>query len=183
MDGRPVALAAGFASYGGPRRSPSAAPLPSRPDRDPASCATCHEAIAEEWRASFHRVAYSDVTFQASLALENERDRAFCVACHGPHRETTESPSGIECLDCHAHAHAAAPAHDTSSGCAPCHEFTFPGRTERMQSTLSEHAASHPGSTTCVSCHMPLRDGHRDHRFTGGHDARSVAAAVRVSGE
>jgi hypothetical protein len=163
-----------------------------------ASCETCHAAIAGEWRASFHRTAFTDATFQASLALEEPKEHAFCTRCHAPAATATATATarggvavGVDCVACHARAHASARAHagasasaDTGAGagvCAGCHQFTFgDGRPDLVQETVSEHAASIYAGVGCAGCHMPTRDGHKDHRFVSGHAPSQIARAVDI---
>jgi len=152
-------------------------PVPSARSSE-SGCASCHAEIAGEWRASFHRTAVTDSTFQASLALEEPKDRAFCTNCHAPTRVASE---GVACVSCHAEPHRRKPATAATASCAPCHEFTFEGRTELVQKTLLEHRASAFAGTACVACHMPQRAGHRDHRFVAGHQPAAFREAVHVS--
>jgi hypothetical protein len=159
-------------------------------------CETCHVAIAAEWRASFHRTAFSDATFQASLALEEPKEHAFCTRCHAPAAAIPARgglEAGVDCVACHANAHAHANAgagagagtnanaHANANACAACHEFTFDdGRPDLVQETVSEHAASIYAGVRCAECHMPNRDGHKDHRFVSGHAPAQLARAVHV---
>lgn len=176
---RGVALSVGLvvAALGGAcGRSPGPlAPVARAPEGD---CASCHADVAREWRASFHRAAFSDATFQASLALEEPRGRAFCTHCHAPAQVASE---GVTCVSCHAEPHRGKPASLARASCAPCHEFTFEGRAELVQKTALEHRASAFASTDCVTCHMPARAGHRDHAFVAGHQPAALAPAVHVS--
>ena len=169
--------------------SPAPAPaLIAAADDAAASCETCHAAIASEWRASFHRAAFTDATFQASLAMEEPNEHAFCTRCHAP---AAAAPArggvavGVDCAACHATAHAgvgsaAGPA-AADAACAGCHQFTFgDGRPDLVQETVSEHAASSYAGVRCAECHMPVRDGHRQHRFVSGHAPSQLARAVHV---
>ncbi len=141
-------------------------------------CASCHAEVAAEWRASFHRSAFSDATFQASLALEEPKDRAFCTNCHAPAQVASE---GVTCASCHGQPHRGKPATVAGASCAGCHEFTFEGRSELVQKTASEHRGSAFAGTACAACHMPARSGHRDHRFVAGHQPAALAPSVHVS--
>ncbi len=148
-----------------------------------ATCAGCHAAIAEEWRASFHRTAFSDATFQESLALEETGERAFCTRCHAPAATARRDgvAAGVDCVACHAGAHAGGSESAGASACASCHEFAFDdGRADLVQKTVSEHAASMYAAVGCAECHMPARDGHMDHRFVSGHAPAQIARAVHV---
>jgi hypothetical protein len=152
-----------------------------------AACETCHAAIAGEWRASFHRTAFTDATFQTSLAMEEPKEHAFCTRCHAP--AATERGGvavGVDCVACHARAHpgqshAGAGAGAGAGACAGCHQFTFgDGRPDLVQETVSEHAASIYAGVGCTECHMPARDGHKDHRFVSGHAPSQIARAIHV---
>lgn len=140
-------------------------------------CAACHAEIVAEHRGSYHRAAFTDATFQASLALEAPEDRAFCVDCHAPEPDRA---AGVGCASCHGAAPHDAKVAKRPSSCAPCHEFTFDGRPELVQKTLSEHASSDFAAVACAECHMPKRAGHRDHRFVAGHSPAAWRSSVHV---
>ena len=164
--------------------SPTApGPAPRRRSFDAAElnagCERCHADIAAEQRASLHRVAYTDATYQQQLAKE---PAAFCNSCHAP-----EAPPGapvpealghlgVGCVTCHVvgdkilaapkqegtdhdgehHPLVRTPEFAGPAACAACHEFPFPdSRALLMQSTVREHAASAHAGQSCASCHMP----------------------------
>lgn len=127
--------------------------------------------VTREWASSLHRTSFSDATYQESLALEDPKEHAFCNNCHAPGKQAS---AGVDCASCHE---AKVAARDT---CKNCHEFAFAGRPELVQKTVSEHAASDFASVACIDCHMPARNGHRDHRFLAGHSPERVARAVHV---
>lgn len=173
---------------------PSVAPSTSETNSTNTNCENCHRDIAEEWRGSFHRTAFTDDTFQRSLALEDPRERAFCVQCHAPEKVVA---NGVGCVSCHGqtaprssltaqapHALTRDAAFGTSQACASCHQFTFDaandGRPDLVQKTLDEHAASPFADVSCAGCHMPARKGHRDHSFAGGHALDLLRRSVRV---
>lgn len=217
----PVALGALLATTSAPADvpswpGPSASAIPalvgSRARVD-ATCETCHADVAEEWRASRHRAAFTNPEFQGALAREPAR-AAFCRGCHAPEADPRAAPTtavaeqtpwgrGVTCVSCHLPAGSSAilagpgtakaphalrrePAFTTERACLSCHEFAFPGRTDAMQRTVSEHAEGGAGAS-CADCHMRrTEDGertgrpHASHRFPGGHDAALVSGAVRV---
>jgi len=171
----PEACLTFFLAAGCGRGTPSS---PPSENVKPAShsCDTCHAEIAGEWKDSFHRVSFTDRTFQASLALEEPEEHAFCIGCHAPAGDRT---AGVDCASCHGadpHAKKLA-AVDT---CRNCHEFRFAARAELVQKTVSEHTASDFAGVSCTACHMPSRGGHRDHRFLAGHAPERLAGAVHV---
>jgi hypothetical protein len=161
----------------------------SRPRNEPRfenepryeGCGSCHAAIATEWAGSFHRTAFSDATFQSSLALEEPKEHAFCTRCHAPAAARAGVGVGVDCMSCHGAAPHEKTKKTSTSGCATCHEFTFDdGRPELVQKTVSEHAASEYAGVSCTECHMPSREGHKDHRFLSGHAPERIASAVHV---
>lgn len=195
-------LGAWFSCAGGalPRAARSTARDPLRENRD---CEQCHPDIAAEWRASQHRSAFTDPTFQAALAVE---PRAFCRNCHAPEDpaasvEGGPQTLGVACVTCHLagdailaaprpgvslapHRVARSPAFGTAAACAGCHEFTF-GDDERreapllMQRTATEHAASRHAGRSCADCHMPRgAGGHRSHAFASTRNPQSHRRAV-----
>jgi len=180
-----VVVASTMAACSRARTSPSPAgsPAPATAKGDAEGCASCHAAIADEWRASFHRSAFTDSSFQRSLSLEEPKDRAFCLRCHAPAQETAGRSAGVDCTSCHATPHAPKRVAVGTSACATCHEFAFDdGRADLVQKTVSEHASSPWADVSCSECHMPVRDGHKDHRFVAGHaPTEMIASAVHVS--
>lgn len=172
----------------------SAAPTPGAPTRAARAdeaCGACHAEIAEEWRGSLHRRAFTDAPFARAYARES---RAFCKNCHAPEGDVEV---GVSCASCHApdaraasrpggvHAPMRA-APGPSGACARCHEFAFDGRRDDaalMQSTVGEHAASPFRDTRCDACHMPRVGEHRSHRFGTSQDAAALGAALSVDAQ
>ncbi len=83
-------------------------PFPRLRSFDPVSvnarCEGCHAEIAVEWRASFHRAAYSDPMVQSQLLKE---PFAFCRGCHAPEAD----PAGGDPVE----------RHEMGVGCVTCH--------------------------------------------------------------
>lgn len=204
VDGSSVARAGSATGLPGPapqRRSQSAAAIN-------AECERCHVAIAAEWRDSYHKKAYSDDSFQRALAREPLAFCRRCHAPEAdPQKNATgwARDSGVACVTCHLvgdsirtglggrtgadpspHPVQRDPRLSADAACASCHEFQFPDaharrRPELMQATLREHRASSESATSCIDCHMPREaDGHRSHRFLGGHDTQTVRGALVV---
>jgi hypothetical protein len=121
-----------------------------------ATCVSCHEREAAEWRGSRHRQAYTNRAFQEALRIE---PIAFCRGCHGPESDPAKPPPpavadlGVGCVTCHVveagtvlaaaspatgeppagatrsaapHAILRSPDLGGTAGCAGCHEFRFP---------------------------------------------------------
>jgi len=180
--------------------------------RDPVAenrrCEGCHQEIAAEWRASQHRTAFSDPTFQAALAIE---PKAFCRNCHAPEdpdARTADGPHtlGVGCVSCHlagevvistaepgvsfaSHRVSRSLAFGSAAACAGCHEFPFDDGERRvgaldMQRTVSEHASGPDHERSCASCHMPRTSaGHRSHAFASTRDADSLRGSVIARAE
>lgn len=175
-----------------------------------ARCATCHQEIAAEWRASQHRTSWEDDYFLRSYARE---PLAFCRSCHAPESPAAEEPSaaarssGVGCTTCHvgttgvvgARGHVAAGPRDhdviadprlaTAAACARCHQFDLPSvagiPAGPMQDTHGEHARSAHATTPCQACHMPEiasagGGSHRSHAFRVQGDAAMMARGVNV---
>ncbi len=164
--------------------SPSPAPAPSARAELAGDCAQCHRAETAEWNDSLHRAAFTDGDFQASFALEPV---AFCFGCHAPEAHGRDdvrgAARGVGCTSCHEvpREHGKPGAVATTKSCTSCHEFPFPGNPSFMQSTVSEHARSPFGATSCTSCHLPkVADGHRDHRFHVSRNVPLLRAALQV---
>lgn len=180
--------------------APAGGARPEAAHRANEGCTTCHEAIAQEWRASNHAEAFRHGTFQLAYTIE---PLPFCARCHAPEADAARplppaSDLGVACVTCHpggrrwriAGAATATPLERASAACASCHEFPFPsdgagGPTRLMQKTVSEHAASSARGTACVGCHMrsvaePGGGRHVDHRFFASRSAELVRSAARV---
>lgn len=179
-----------------------------------AACASCHEDIAAEWRRSLHRQSFTNAPFAAAFARE---PLAFCQGCHAPEVVPSRAPPawasdvGVGCVTCHVvggsilagarttaaraapHAVTRDPWFATERACAACHEFDFPGagahaRTEKMQSTVTEHAASSAPERPCAECHMARAagaagDAHRSHDFAASRDPAWLRGAIAVRAE
>jgi len=124
-----------------------------------------------------------------------------CVTCHvtttGSHGTlAATTPSAMRGPSPHPVIRSAVFSGD--GACSSCHEFDFPtgpsgahgpgmGARARMQSTVSEHAASPLHDVPCANCHMPWTgDGttrHRDHRFIASGDPSVLRSAVTVHAE
>lgn len=192
---------------------PRPAPIARAASFDAASanraCASCHTEVADEWRGSMHRQAWSDPVFQKAYAIE---PLAFCRGCHAPEADPRELPSaaardvGVACTTCHvdgghvvgaratepgaaAHAMRVEPGLGTRAACASCHQFDFPGtKGAAMQDTLREHARSSYASVECQDCHMPVvvgADGRarRSHSFSVIGNDELLRSAVNVQAE
>ncbi len=146
-----------------------------------ASCERCHADIAEEWRASQHRVSFTEPFFQRSLAIE---PMPFCRGCHAPEADPHAPPPpalaalGVGCVTCHVtqrgsvfastKAGAASPRpggacslpierderFGTAEACASCHEFSFPEEGLRPTPEMMQSTVSeHRGSPyAAVAC-------------------------------
>lgn len=117
-----------------------------------ATCEGCHAEIAQEWRASQHRISFTDPFFQRALLIE---PMPFCRGCHAPEADPRGAPPaplaalGVGCVTCHvtspgavlgaAKDHPPSPGagscslpitrdarFSTAAACASCHEFNFP---------------------------------------------------------
>lgn len=155
-----------------------------------ARCESCHSEIAREWRASAHRSAYENPSFQQAIALE---PLPFCKGCHAPEAnprrpEPELAALGIACTTCHAIDDARSGRHTndrpaTTKSCASCHEFGFPGTSMKMQLTATEHRDSPFASRSCASCHMPpSQHGGTNHRFAASRDVHMLRSAAKIIG-
>lgn len=155
-----------------------------------AECASCHGDVAKEHDRSFHRVAFTDSTYQASLALEEPKEHAFCNGCHAP-----DGPNdGVGCIACHGatpksvraarapHALTVDPTFATESACASCHQFKLDnGRPDLVQRTIEEHARSELAASPCQQCHMAERGPRRKHVFDSGHSLAWLEGSQKVT--
>lgn len=217
---RTLALIALTACSPGPSDAPQVAPTaalaatmphPAPQTRGDAAarnddCVACHGAIADEWRASLHREAYTHHDFQRSLKRE---PLPFCRGCHAPEADP-RSPEpelaaiGVACVTCHLptgdavlsarpqgaprtadHPVLRTPAFAAPQACGGCHEFPFPDHRpvpEFMQTTLREHAATPHSGRSCADCHMPrTAAGHRSHSFAASRDDEWMRSVVTIT--
>ncbi len=141
---------------------------------DPAGCAECHQAIASEWSASAHAVAWTSPAFREAT---EDYTAAECLGCHAPASLYTSegAPSvrrarrahGVDCQSCHLWEGAlAGPIQQTELPLAPhpvrrvsflYHSAELCGRCH--QETYAEYRAATRDSlgvpATCQECHMP----------------------------
>jgi hypothetical protein len=182
--------------------------------RQNLACEGCHADIAAEWRSSHHRGAYTDAPFQRALAAENQ-NLSFCRGCHAPEAPPDAPPPaelaeiGVACTSCHGtgadllagpsespsaapHPSRRAEAFASASACAGCHEFDFPDsvlrvKPEKMQLTVTEHAASGYGDAACSGCHMPFvgegKSRHRSHAFASSRSVDGHRRALTISAD
>jgi hypothetical protein len=182
--------------------------------RQNLACEGCHADIAAEWRSSHHRSAYTDEPFQRALAAENQ-NLSFCRGCHAPEAPPNAPPPadlaaiGVACTSCHVtgadilaapatnpstapHPSRRADAFASASACAGCHEFDFPDsalrpQPEKMQLTVTEHAASGYNEAACSGCHMPFvgegKGRHRSHAFASSRSVDGHRRALTISAE
>jgi hypothetical protein len=174
------------------------------------ACATCHDAIVDEWRTSRHAMAWTNGIFQREY---QHRPQDWCVNCHAPTPaqqaglaagDTALADQGIDCATCHVragaivsarrsprspHATIAEPSFGTPAFCADCHEFTFPVLDRRGAAT---RMTAHPMQDTIASFRAGPFAGERDgcmtchgsaqnHAFRGGHDAAMRDGAIEVA--
>lgn len=177
-----------------------------------ATCESCHDQEASEWRRSRHRQANTNAAYVAAFAAEPQ---PFCRGCHAPESDPNEAPPkaiseiGVACVTCHVTEDgvvlAAARSGDDpgdaphplrrsaelaqSGACAGCHEFRFPmapsGEDDAlfMQTTLREHARSPAAEKACATCHMPLVQGRRSHAFAEVRDPAWLRQNLQVKAE
>jgi len=149
-----------------------------------ARCGECHDAIAEEWRASAHAAAFVSPLFRAASAdAEFER----CVPCHAPGAllfapgrpaaRAALREEGVHCLACHLDARCPGaiespspdPAEFAMAGPYPATGLVQPHpivvRPDDHRSaafcgrchegTYAEWQRAEGRKPTCQECHMP----------------------------
>lgn len=186
-------------------------PPPTPPAfRTAASCAECHPAIAEQWRASAHAQCWRNPRIRAA---SRDFERQECRACHSPEpvlmHDLSQRPvyrphdqdESVSCVSCHqtAHGMASPRACDASAPCGPvldrrlasveacgtCHDVTHDCVKEWRGTTFERKGVD------CKACHMPesvieVTKGQaprpaRSHAFPGWRDPAMLASAARGS--
>ena len=136
-----------------------------------------------------------------------ERCHAPLAEVNAAHIEGPWSDEGVGCAACHVrdgvvvHARVSGRApHETRldprvgelEGCRACHQFHFPAPERRgqlvhdeaewLQDTVGEWAASAEATAglSCIDCHLPEREGLRDHALPGHRDRSLLANALDV---
>lgn len=164
-----------------------------------ATCTSCHNKQAQEWRGSYHQRANIDPAYVKAFAIEPS---PFCRSCHAPEADPAKEPPiavselGVGCVTCHVTEEGFVLAADHGDdaarepaphpvrrskvfahqgACADCHEFRFPmpGGDEDsffMQTTAREHLRSPAAAKACADCHMPVEAGQRSHAFAHVRD-------------
>ncbi len=174
-----------------------------------AECRACHEEVYEEWRRSYHAMAWTDPMVQA---LSQGFRMTECIDCHAPQpihltgvdqrvapRQHGRS-DGVDCLSCHlledGVSVAAAADVDTSAvagACRPRRSETFTTSVvcagcHNQHETVDELLASGVDAE-CQTCHMEetsrgagdgARKG-RSHVFPGAHDTSMLQRAVSLA--
>jgi hypothetical protein len=117
-------------------------PHPEAP-RSTNSCASCHEASVDPWRAGVHG------------RPQETGEAAGCSSCHGVHdvaRVADTGPAGLDgaCLSCHATATLPpSDPHAEAVPCASCHEPHHTRSLEDPEGSLSPAQQAR----TCAACH------------------------------
>ncbi len=177
-----------------------------------ATCTSCHDKQAKEWRGSYHQRANVDPAYVKAFTIEPS---AFCRSCHAPEADPVKQPSadvselGIGCVTCHVteegrvlaaarnedSPHSPAPhplrrskAFAHQGACANCHEFRFPmpgGNRDEffMQTTAREHVRSPSAAKACADCHMPVEGGQRSHSFNNVRDPDWLRKNINATAE
>ncbi|MHC5037091.1 MAG: multiheme c-type cytochrome [Planctomycetota bacterium] len=171
-------------------------------------CRECHLAIYEEWKASYHALAWDDPQLQVpGIRLKEKSD---CWPCHVPEPvyqsigyvpppRPLRRSEGVDCISCHYTPRGmsgrinasdppckpvvAQPPIDSLKLCEGCHN---------QHKTHDEWATSryHP-DTGCNDCHMPWKEGtptkgkpskrYRAHTWPGCHDLEMLRRALTVT--
>jgi hypothetical protein len=174
-----------------------------------ATCESCHDDEANEWRGSRHHASDTDPAYRRAFAIE---PTAFCRGCHAPESNPTSEPPdavshlGVGCVTCHVTEQGQVLAATASRGgsaphplrrsaefaetgaCASCHEFRFAMGVgdddgQHMQTTMREHRRSAGRGQPCAACHMPARQGRRSHAFDEVRDPAWLRANLVATAE
>ncbi len=194
---------------------------PAQPGSEPAAaaretpfvsaseCRECHADVYDEWKRSYHGMAWTDPMVQA---LSNGFRMTECIDCHAPQpihltgvdqRVAPRSHArsdGVDCISCHILADGVSVAAtrdiDTSGvadACRPVQTATMGVSTlcagcHNQHETVDELDASGLDAE-CQTCHMPevdragprgARKGH-SHVFPGAHSEEMHRRAVKLA--
>ncbi len=128
---------------------------PLLPDAAQVRCADCHAAVAAEWAATAHAVAWLDHAYQAALADRTRPE--LCAGCHVPEPlfaggELARQPK--------ARPETGAETRDHGITCASCHQ----GSGEAVLGPRGSQTPAHPTAASpymtaersaelCAGCH------------------------------
>lgn len=170
-----------------------------------AECADCHREVYDEWKRSYHGMAWTDPMVQA---LSNGFRMTECIDCHAPMPihvtgvgeraapRSHERQDGVDCLTCHLMddgiSVAAVNAVDTSGTPGACRPVAAPVMAEsracagchNQHNTMDEVLESGIGKQ-CQDCHMePAKRASgktgRGHVFPGSHDVEMHRRATKL---
>lgn len=143
-----------------------------------SDCQACHPEVYEEWKASWHAMAWSDPFVREKNQSDNFKKKD-CIPCHAPRpvfergirpgervvERASNRDDGVDCFSCHklpqggfASATPGAsgdcdpqfhPGMSSVALCAPCHN---------QHNTVDEwqDSPSHMKGDSCNHCHMPV---------------------------
>lgn len=161
-------------------------------------CRRCHEAVWQEWQASYHSRSFSGPNVQA--AFQHFGYDRKCESCHAPEpvlvtgleREVelreADRDAGVTCSSCHAASGGGVAARRTVPD-APCRPVQTPELSSSKMCGLCHvsiyedwtAAEQYAGKRPCADCHMPPvkgRPGGRSHLCLGGHDDATVRSGA-----
>ena len=145
--------------------------------QSPNSCAACHPAVVEEWRASMHALAFTDPQVRHPAQSDDFR-KTECLPCHASApvfghgiepgsrvlARSARRHDGIDCSSCHGLPEGGVAASRAGLGgacrptfrrelssqalCAPCHD-----QHNTHQEWIASPAAA--AGDSCLDCHMP----------------------------
>lgn len=173
-------------------------------------CRECHPQVYEEWKSSWHAMAWLDPFVREKQMADNFKKKD-CIPCHaprpifergfGPEQRVVERASfredGVDCISCHKLPQGGfASARPDAEG--PCNPVYHPGirsvalctPCHNQHNTVDEwsKAPEELRGENCSECHMPLverangRMG-RSHVCFGGHDIDLLKSAFSMRHE
>ncbi|MDZ4772555.1 MAG: cytochrome c3 family protein [Planctomycetota bacterium] len=171
-------------------------------------CRECHAQTFTEWQSSWHAQSWTDPDVRV---LSNDFANTDCIDCHAPVGvfetgigkrvlpRASRRSEGVDCLSCHLLPQDS-PDGGVVAGTLDRDDVPCKPRARRELSSVDHCASCHDqhktveqwrasnyaaSGITCVTCHMPFRNGDpnqgRDHTMHGGHSIEVVRSAVTLT--
>ncbi len=119
-------------------------------------CGSCHEEIANQWRASMHSQAASDISYKTTIGLlakkHGETAISYCDSCHLPpstfdknsRTSSTSSTSnylreGVSCMSCHGINHSRQNDDKAEFIFKPANDYLFANRDTTIATKLHNY--------------------------------------------
>ena len=171
-------------------------------------CGSCHKKIYEQWKSSFMAKAFSDPLFKGQF--KESKDKKECLRCHAPMADIAPqlNEEGVTCEACHSvglinvkeggadvslmqeglmYRGKNILPHKKGSNliegsqlCAVCHHYAVNGRFVETTYKSWKKSSFAKRGIKCQTCHMPVEEGVKSHRFEGGNSVSFLKGSASI---